>query len=128
MEINSVVTPSRLDELKAAFMTSSKVFKLEFRNVFRMEDGIYYLANSKEVIGFEKKFKKENRRIEVRNHMVVTNFDKKLFEYDSHNVFKDKSLINKKTTVFSNYWDNDSGLLATAEEKAVIDFLAKEDE
>ena len=128
MEITSVVTPSRLDELKAAFMTSSKVFKLEFRNVFRMEDGIYYLANSKEVIGFEKKFKKENRRIEVRNHMVVTNFDKKLFEYDSHNVFKDKSLINKKTTVFSNYWDNDSGLLATAEEKAVIDFLAKEDE
>ncbi len=128
MEITSVVTPSRLDELKAAFMSSSKVFKLEFRNVFRMEDGIYYLANSKEVIGFEKKFKKENRRIEVRNHMVVTNFDKKLFEYDSHNVFKDKSLINKKTTVFSNYWDNDSGLLATAEEKAVIDFLAKEDE
>ena len=128
MEITSVVTPSRLDELKAAFMTSSKVFKLEFRNVFRMEDGIYYLANSKEVIGFEKKFKKENRRMEVRNHMVVTNFDKKLFEYDSHNVFKDKSLINKKTTVFSNYWDNDSGLLATAEEKAVIDFLAKEDE
>jgi hypothetical protein len=128
MEITSVVTPSRLDELKAAFMTSSKVFKLEFRNVFRMEDGIYYLANSKEVIGFEKKFKKENRRIEVRNHMVVTNFDKKLFEYDSHNIFKDKSLINKKTMVFSNYWDNDSGLLATAEEKAVIDFLAKEDE
>ena len=128
MEITSVVTPSRLDELKAAFMTSSKVFKLEFRNVFRMEDGIYYLANSKEVIGFEKKFKKENRRIEVRNHMVVTNFDKKLFEYDSHNIFKDKSLINKKTMVFSNYWDNDSGLLATAEEKAVIDYLSKTDD
>ena len=128
MEITSVVTPSRLDELKAAFMTSSKVFKLEFRNVFRMEDGIYYLANSKEVIGFEKKFKKENRRIEVRNHMVVTNFDKKLFQYDSHNIFKDKSLINKKTMVFSNYWDNDSGLLATAEEKAVIDYLSKTDD
>jgi hypothetical protein len=128
MEITSVVTPSRLDELKAAFLSSSKVFKLEFRNVFRMEDGIYYLANSKEVIGFEKKFKKQNRRIEVRNHMVVTNFDKKLFEYDSHNIFKDKSLINKKTMVFSNYWDNDSGLLATAEEKAVIDYLSKTDD
>jgi hypothetical protein len=128
MEITSVVTPSRLDELKAAFLSSSKVFKLEFRNVFRMEDGIYYLANSKEVIGLEKKFKKQNRRIEVRNHMVVTNFDKKLFEYDSHNIFKDKSLINKKTMVFSNYWDNDSGLLATAEEKAVIDYLSKTDD
>ena len=128
MEITSVVTPSRLDELKAAFLSSSKVFKLEFRNVFRMEDGIYYLANSKEVIGFEKKFKKQNRRVEVRNHMVVTNFDKKLFQYDSHNIFKDKSLINKKTMVFSNYWDNDSGLLATAEEKAVIDYLSKTDD
>jgi ubiquinone biosynthesis protein COQ9 len=128
MEITSVVTPSRLDELKAAFLFSSKVFKLEFRNVFRMEDGIYYLANSKEVIGFEKKFKKQNRRVEVRNHMVVTNFDKKLFQYDSHNIFKDKSLINKKTMVFSNYWDNDSGLLATAEEKAVIDYLSKTDD
>jgi len=128
MEITSIVTPSRLDELKAAFLSSSKVFKLEFRNVFRMEDGIYYLANSKEVIGFEKKYKKQNRRIEVRNHMVVTNFDKKLFEYDSHNIFKDKSLINKKTMVFSNYWDNDSGLLATAEEKAVIEYLSKADD
>ena len=128
MEITSVVTTSRLDELKAAFLSSSKVFKLEFRNVFRMEDGIYYLANSKEVIGFEKKFKKQNRRVEVRNHMVVTNFDKKLFQYDSHNIFKDKSLINKKTMVFSNYWDNDSGLLATAEEKAVIDYLSKTDD
>jgi hypothetical protein len=126
MEITSVVTPSRLDELKAAFMSSSKVFKLEFRNVFRMEDGIYYLANSKEVIGFEKKYKKQNRRIEVRNHMIVTNFDKKLFEYDTHNIFKDKSLINKKSMVFSSYWDNDSGLLPTPEEKAVIEYLAKE--
>jgi hypothetical protein len=126
MEISSVVAPSRLDELKAAFMSSSKVFKLEFRNVFRMEDGIYYLANSKEVIGFEKKYKKQNRRIEVRNHMIVTNFDKKLFEYDTHNVFKDKSLINKKSMVFSSYWDNDSGLLPTPEEKAVIEYLAKE--
>lgn len=128
MDIYSVVAPSRLEELKAAFMSSNKIFKLEFRNVFRMEDGLYYLANSKEVIGFEKKYKKKNRRIEVRNHMVVTNFDKKLFDYDVHNIFKDKSLINKKSLVFSNYWDYDSGLLATEEEKAVIKLLASTDE
>lgn len=128
MDIYSVVAPSRLEELKAAFLTSSKIFKLEFRNVFRLEDGLYYLANSKEVIGFEKKYKKNNRRIEVRNHMVVTNFDKTLFDYDVHNIFKDKSLINKKSLVFSNYWDYDSGLLATDEEKAVIKLLASTDE
>ena len=73
-------------------------------------------------------YKKQNRRIEVRNHMIVTNFDKKLFQYASHNVFKEKSLINKKTSVFSSYWDNNSGLLATAEEKTIIDFLAKTEE
>lgn len=128
VEISSQVSPSRLEDLKASFLSSSKVFKLQFHNVFRLEDGIYYLANSKEVIGFEKKYKKKNRRIEVRNHMVVTNFDKKLFQYDTRNVFKDKSLINKKTVVYTNYWDNDSGLLATAEEKAVIDSLAKGDD
>jgi hypothetical protein len=128
MEITSQVPPSRLAEFKATFLSSGEVFKLEFRNFFRTEDEIYYLANSKEVIGFEKKFKKENRRIEVRNHMVVTHFDKKLFQYDSHNIFKYKSLINKKTMVFSNYWDNDSGLLATAEEKEVIKLLASTDE
>ena len=60
--------------------------------------------------------------------MVVTNFDKTLFKYDVHNIFKDKSLINKKSLVFSNYWDYDSGLLATDEEKSVIKLLASTDE
>jgi len=128
MEISSIVSPSRLQELKTSFLSSNKVFKLEFKNTFRWDNNIYYLANSKEVIGFEKTHKKEQSRIEVRNHMVVTNYDKQMFKYSNNNVFKDKSLINKKTIFFTNYWDVESGLIATAEEKTVIESLAKVDD
>ncbi|MEO8517071.1 MAG: hypothetical protein ABI426_10015, partial [Flavobacterium sp.] len=102
---------------------NSKIYKLEFKNTFKTDGVMYYLANSKEVIGFEKKYKKQNRRIEVVNHMVVTNFDKQIFKYNDENVFKYKSLINKKTNFFNNYWDVESGFISTREEKDVIEKL-----
>lgn len=124
MEISSMVASSRLEELRQSFLSSNKIFKLEFKNTFRLDNNVYYLANSKEVIGFEKKYKKESRRIEVKNHMVITNFDKKMFDYSDKNVFKGKSLINKKTQFFTNYWDMESGFLSTKEEKEVIERLS----
>ena len=57
--------------------------------------------------------------------MVVTDFDKKTFEYSDRNVFKDKSLINKKTSFFTDYWDVESGFVSTSEEKSIIERLAK---
>ena len=128
MEVSSFVPISRLENLRQSFLGSSKIFKLEFKNTFRFEDGIYYLANSKEVITFEKKYKKSKHRIEVNNHMVVTNFDKKLFQYNDKNVFKDKSLINKSTYYYTNYWDVASGFISTEEEKKIIEQLSKTDE
>lgn len=128
LELSSYVSPERLQKYKESFFTSRKVYKLEFKNTFRELDNMYYLANSKEVIGFEKRIKKKGVRIEVKNHMVVTNFDKKMFEYSDKNVFKDKSLINKKTSFFTNYWDVESGFISTAEEKGIIERLAKSDD
>ncbi len=84
---------------------------------------MYYLANSKEVIGFEKKYKKQKRRIEVRNNMVITNFDKNIFKYNDNNIFKYKSLINRKTNFFNNFWDIESGFISTKEEKEIIEKL-----
>ena len=107
---------------------SRKVYKLEFKNTFRQEGNYYYLANSKEVIGFEKKYKNKERRIEVKNHMVITDFNKETFEYGDKNVFKGKSLINKKTSFFTDYWDVESGFVSTAEEKAIIERLGKGNE
>jgi hypothetical protein len=57
--------------------------------------------------------------------MVITDFDKQPFEYSDKNIFKGKSLINKKTSFFTNYWDVESGFVSTVEEKAVIESLGK---
>lgn len=128
VEVSSYVTPDRLQTYKESMFSSRKVYKLEFKNTFRQEGNYYYLANSKEVIGFEKYYKKKSRRIEVKNHMVITDFNKEIFEYGEKNVFKGKSLINKKTSFFTDYWDIESGFVSTAEEKAVIQRLAQGDE
>lgn len=121
MEVSAMITNKRLKLLEEE--ENSKIHKLEFKNVFKFEDGFYHLANSKEVIGFYKKYKGEKRKIEVKNNMVVTNFDKKMFEYDKKNIFTDKSLINRKTTVFTEYWEFDSGLIPTVKEKEIIQSL-----
>lgn len=126
LELSSSVSPERLQKYKENFFATRKVYKLEFKNTFREFDNLYYLVNSKEVIGFEKRIKKKEVRIEVKNHMVVTDLDKKLFEYSDKNIFKDKSLINKKSSFFTNYWDVASGFVATNEEKLIIDQLGKE--
>ena len=128
IEVSSYVTPDRLQTFKESMFASRKVYKLEFKNTFRLEGNYYYLANSKEVIGFEKYYKKKSRRIEVKNHMVITDFNKKTFEYGEKNVFKGKSLINKKTSFFTDYWDVESGFVSTADEKAIIERLGKGDE
>ena len=128
IEVSSYVTPDRLQMYKESMFVSRKVYKLEFKNTFRQEGNDYYLANSKEVIGFEKKYKNKERRIEVKNHMVITDFNKKTFEYGEKNIFKGKSLINKKTSFFTDYWDIESGFVSTAEEKAIIERLGKGNE
>ena len=128
IEVSSYVTPDRLQMYKESMFVSRKVYKLEFKNTFRQEGNYYYLANSKEVIGFEKKYKNKERRIEVKNHMVITDFNKKTFEYGEKNIFKGKSLINKKTSFFTDYWDVESGFVSTAEEKAIIERLGKGNE
>jgi hypothetical protein len=123
LEVSAVISQVRLKLIEELAHNRNKVFKLSFKNTFNDDKGFYYLANSKEIIGFSKKIKNEYNKIEVLNNIVVTNFDKKLFKYNDKNIFKDKSLINKQSTVFTNYWDFESGLVPTTEEKAILDLL-----
>jgi hypothetical protein len=128
IEVSSYVSQDRLQMYKESMFALRKVYKLEFKNTFRQEENYYYLANSKEVIGFEKRYKDKEQRIEVKNHMIITDFNKKTFEYGDKNVFKGKSLINKKTSFFTDYWDIESGFVSTADEKAIIQRLAQGEE
>ncbi len=120
VEVSSVVSPMTLSNIKYKKAVGSKnIYKSNFKAIYRIEGFDYYLIGSKEEIGFEKIDKKKTTDLEVKNSFVITNFSDKNFTYKESEVFKDKTLYNKKNTILTNYWDI-SGLTSTAEEKKII--------
>ena len=80
------------------------------------------MLSSKEEIGFEKVEKDKTKDIEVRNYFLTNEFSTQNYTYKESEVFKDKTLYNKKDVVLSKYW-NESGLSATEEEQKVLEQL-----
>ncbi|MCZ8331285.1 MAG: hypothetical protein O9282_08235 [Flavobacterium sp.] len=122
IEVSSIIAPSSLTRSKEKTAVGSKnIYKSIFKTIYRVDTQNYYLASSKEEIGFER-VDKHNKTtdIEVRNYFVTTNFSNQNYIYKESEVFKDKTLYNKKNVILSDYW-NVSGLAATAEEKEIID-------
>ncbi|WP_439554655.1 hypothetical protein [Flavobacterium macrobrachii] len=122
IEVSSIIAPSSLTRSKEKTAVGSKnIYKSIFKTIYRTDTQNYYLASSKEEIGFER-VDKHNKTtdIEVRNYFVTTNFSNQNYIYKESEVFKDKTLYNKKNVILSDYW-NVSGLAATDEEKEIID-------
>jgi len=122
IEVSSIIAPSSLTRSKEKTAVGSKnIYKSIFKTIYRTDTQNYYLASSKEEIGFER-VDKHNKTtdIEVRNYFVTTNFSNQNYIYKESEVFKDKTLYNKKNVILTDYW-NVSGLAATAEEKEIID-------
>lgn len=128
IEINSSVLTERY-EFKGVtdfLVIKGKVFNSEFNATYKYDGKDYYLANSKEEIGFiTTNKKKAEERIEVKNYLVTTNHNKKPVPYDKEDVYKEKSLFNKRNSILTNYWEFDSGLTPTEEEKKIIESLAE---
>jgi len=123
VEVSTMVSPSTLSNIKDRTTIGSKnIYKASFKAMYRIGSFEYYLIGSKEEIGFEKIEKKKTTTIEVKNCFVTTNFSQKSFTYKEVDVFKDKTLYNKKNSILTNYWDV-SGLTATDEEQKIIDNL-----
>ena len=122
VEVSSIIAPSSLTRSKEKTAVGSKnIYKSIFKTIYRTDTQNYYLASSKEEIGFERVDKNNiTTDIEVRNYFVTTNFSNQNYIYKESEVFKDKTLYNKKNVILSDYW-NVSGLAATAEEKEIID-------
>ncbi|MEW5675235.1 carboxypeptidase-like regulatory domain-containing protein [Flavobacterium enshiense] len=127
MEINSSVLTERY-EFKGVtdfLVIKGRVFTSVFSASYKFDGKNYYLSGSKEEIGFIATNKqKEEERIEVKNTFVVTNYSNKPVPYDKEDVYKDKSLFNRRNTILTNYWEFDSGLTPTDEEKKIIESLA----
>jgi len=123
IEVSTMVSPTTIANLKEKKAIGSKnIYKSMFKTIYRLDNENYYLVSSKEEIGFERIDKNKTTDIEVRNYFVTTNFSNQNYSYKESEVFKDKTLYNKKNTILSTYWDV-SGLSTTEEEQVIISQL-----
>lgn len=126
IEVSSSLSPSVVAKSKDRTSVGSKnVFKSFYKNIYKHDGSNYYLISSKEEIGFEKIDKKGTSTIEVRNYLVTNNFSTQKYSFNDSDVFKDKTLFNKKNVILNDYW-NISGLTATPEELEIINSIEEE--
>lgn len=124
IEFTIAVTPEDLAEIK-------DINKIGYKNItkstvkvnYRVDGSDYYLLSSNEEIAYDVTLKdKTKKNIQVRNNFITTSFNRQKFTYKESDVFKEKTLFNKKNKILTNYWDV-SGFTATDEEKALIKAL-----
>ncbi|MCG2611446.1 carboxypeptidase-like regulatory domain-containing protein [Flavobacterium sp. SM15] len=127
IEIHSAISEERYDYANTTDfnVVKGKIYHSIFNAVYKYDGKDYYLSSSNEEIGFSRNTKKkETERIEVKNYFVTTQFDKKMVPYDKDDVYKDQSLNNKRNSIITNYWEMDSGLTLTDDERKIIEDLA----
>jgi hypothetical protein len=127
IEVSSVVSPMVLSKMKEKTSNGSKnINQSSFKTIYKFHNNNYYLLCSKEEIGFEKIEKNATKDIQVRNYFLTTNFSTQNYAYKESEVYKDKTLYNKKDVILSDYW-NESGLTATEEEQVIISSIEDQD-
>ncbi|MFC0778020.1 hypothetical protein [Flavobacterium sp. HJSW_4] len=120
VEFTITVTPATLDKVEEKTKEGDKNMTKSFVKVnYRWDGTDYYLLSSNEEIAYDVVSKEKTKNVQVRNSFVTTGFNKQNFTYNESDVFKEKSLFNKKNKILTNYWDI-SGFTATDEEKAII--------
>ncbi|AXB57184.1 peptidase associated/transthyretin-like domain-containing protein [Flavobacterium fluviale] len=120
VEFTVDITPQNLDKIEEKTTVNVKNLTRSFVKVnYRFDGEDYYLLNSNEEIAYNLILKETVKKIQVRNSFTTTNFNRQNFTYSESDVFKEKSLFNKKNKILTNYWDI-SGFTATDEEKAII--------
>ena len=120
VEFTVDITPQNLDKIEEKTTVNAKNLTRSFVKVnYRFDGEDYYLLNSNEEIAYNLILKETVKKIQVRNSFTTTNFNRQNFTYSESDVFKEKSLFNKKNKILTNYWDI-SGFTATDEEKAII--------
>ncbi|HEY6143652.1 MAG TPA: hypothetical protein VIV55_09600 [Flavobacterium sp.] len=123
VEFTIMITPQNLAKIDEKTANGSKNITRSFIKVNYRLDGLnYYVLSSNEEIGFDVVLKNKVKNVQVRNSFITTNFNKQNFTYKDTDVFKEKSLFNKKNNILTNYWDI-SGFTATDEEKKIIEQL-----
>jgi len=123
IEFTITIAPQSLDKIEEKAALGSKfITKSLIKVAYRVDGEDYYLRSSNEEIAYDVVLKEKIKNIQVRNNFITTHFNKQNFTYNESDVFKEKTLFNKKNKILTNYWDI-SGFTATEEEKAIISSL-----
>lgn len=126
LELDYFVEPNRFEfsDVSNLKVVKGKVFNSTFKALYLVDGEDYFLASTKEEIGIMVKDKKDiENKVEVVNYLMTTQHSRKFVPYQKEDVFKEKSLINKKNSIITEYWETNSGLLLTTEEKKIVDNL-----
>ena len=126
LELEYFVEPSRFEysDVSNLKVVKGKVFNSIFKALYILDGDDYFLASTKEEIGLMVKDKKDvENKVEIANYLITTQHSRKFVPYEKEDVFKEKSLINKKNAIITEYWETNSGLLLTSEEKKIVDNL-----
>jgi hypothetical protein len=126
LELEYFVEPNRFEfsDVSNLKVVKGKVFNSTFKALYLVDGDDYFLASTKEEIGIMVKDKKDmENKVEVSNYLMTTQHSRKFVPYQKEDVFKEKSLINKKNSIITEYWETNSGLLLTTEEKKIVDNL-----
>ena len=127
ISVTTVLQPETIAKNeKKTNIGAKNIYKSYFHALYRTENENYYLLSSKEEIGFEKIEKKETKTLEVRNYLVTNNFSTQNYSFNDSDVYKHKSLFNKKNLIITDYW-NISGLTATKAEERIIQEIEERD-
>ncbi|MEO0058820.1 MAG: hypothetical protein RLZZ312_467 [Bacteroidota bacterium] len=120
VSVTTIIPATRIANYPKKTGSGSKnITKSQFKSIYKFDDDNYHLVSSKEEIAFEKIERKEITTYEVRHYFVTTNFSNQNYNYNESDVFKDKTLFNKKNQILTEYW-NVSGITQTAEEEVII--------
>lgn len=120
LELEYFVEPNRFEysDVSNLKVVKGKVFNSVFKALYILDGDDYFLASTKEEIGLMVKDKKDvENKVEIANYLITTQHSRKFVPYEKEDVFKEKSLINKKNAIITEYWETNSGLLLTSEEK-----------
>jgi hypothetical protein len=130
LELEYFVEPSRFEysDVSNLKVVKGKVFNSTFKALYILDGDDYFLASTKEDIGLMVKDKKDvENKVEITNYLITTQHSRKFVPYQKEDIFKEKSIINKKNSIITEYWETNSGLLLTTEEKKIVDNLQLND-
>jgi hypothetical protein len=123
VEFSIIIKQANLVQIEEETKVGSKnITRSQIKVSYRIDGEDYYLLSSNEEIAYDLILKDKVKNIQVRNNFITTHFDRQNFTYSDSDVFKEKTLFNKKNKVMTKYWDI-SGFTATDEEKKLIDGL-----